>query len=220
MKSNRYGNILLLIVMAFLFIGCSKLSQKSKQPSLYQTKKTRYDLTDKAGQFVVYREYGHRKKENYLYTKNIVHPENDSKDKILEKSIALSYPGTLKGKLKVLRPARSQYSVWFDGRKYFTEMKVDASSRLLEIKMKSPEKQWQGVKSVSFPKGTGVYCFFTQLVECIKFTGFIKQSSDKGGGVMNFHIIWDGYPYFQEQYLNVPNQVFSMAKFRFDGLNR
>jgi len=201
--------------------SCSGV-QKEKKPSssLYKTKKIRYDLTDKAGQFVIYREYGYRKKGNYLYTKNIVLPGSEEKNKILEKSISLSTPGVLGKKHKVLRPSRSQYTVWFDGQKYFSEMKVDLAARLLEVTMKSPEKQWQGVKTVSFPKGTGVYCFFTQLIECIKYTGFVDESVKKGGGEMNFHIIWDGYPYFQEQYLNIASNVFSPAKFKFDGLNR
>ena len=36
---------------------------------------------------------------------------------------------------------------------------------------------------------------------------------------MQLYVIWNGHPYFQEQYENIPNQVFSKAVFEYDGQN-
>ena len=177
-------------------------------------------MTDATGQFILERESGGNPKKNNQIVKRRVYVEGKS-DKELEKSIAVAEIGFLEGadgkKTPVLRPKISEYTVWFDSKKYFTQMRLDTATRSIMVKMVSPEAKWNGKVKVPFPKGTGVYCFFSQMLECIAKTGFFAISSDKNAGQLNFHIIWDGYPYFQEQYSNVPSEVFSRAQAVYDG---
>ena len=90
----------------------------------------------------------------------------------------------------------------------------------MDVFLKSPEKQWNGRRKIPFPNGTGAYCFYSQVIDCANISNFIKKSSEKETGKMNFHIIWDGYPYFQEQFDNLPSEIFSAASLEYDGRNK
>lgn len=216
------SNRLLLLPFILLSLGsCSLLSRKNPADlvdDFYKKSSTsRFDLVDKAGAFVVVRDNGYREKDNRFLTKSAIYPENDDRNKLLEESVTISNPGALGGKVKVMRPFASRYRVWFDGKEYKTEMFLREKEKGLEIKMTSPEEQWSGNKMVTLPKGTGVFCFLNQLVECVRMTGFFNLASKNDTGVMNFHLIWDGYPYYSQQYLNLPNEPISEAKLTFDG---
>ena len=175
-----------------------------------------FRLSDKSGEFILSKQYGLKKKSNEYIVKKSISP-SEKKNKIVEKSITISSAGYLKGKVSILRPKISQYSVWFENAKYFTEMKINTINKSLDITMRSPESQWNGSKQIPFPKGTGVYCFYNQLVECIRATGYFKMTNEAKTGEMSFHIIWDGYPYFQEQYISLPKEIFTKAIFSYDG---
>ncbi|MBT3584238.1 MAG: hypothetical protein HN509_04995 [Halobacteriovoraceae bacterium] len=197
--------------------ACSSGEQVSS--SILNNRRTKYDLTDNAGKFKVEREVFYQKKNNDFIIKRKVFSKSKKSTNILEKSITISKLGKVK-KLPLLRPSVSQYSVWFDGKKYFSEMKVDVKKKAIVLRMKSPEKQWNGQKTIKFPKGNGVFCFYSQVAECASVTGFVKKAVEKGAGKMRFYILWDGYPYFQEQYLNLPTEIFTPAIFQYDGKNR
>ncbi len=210
----------LIILFIFFITSCSTTNPQYLSILKKANSKTHYILKDKSGTFNITREIGYRKKTNELILKRKLTSSEKGDKFILEKNIAISTPGILNKKTTILRPKISQYSVWFEKQKYFTEIKIDVLNKSLNVKMVSPEKQWSGEKLVKFPKGTGVYCFFSQLVECIQSTNFINLAIQRENGSMSLHIIWDGYPYFQEQYLNVPNELFTPAKFTYDGLNK
>lgn len=218
---NKY----FLILLSFLFLSsCSFFSRSSSlgdsSNSLLKNSKQRFKLTDKAGEFVVYRETGFKKSNKTYISKRQVLPFNDDRSKILEQSIAISQVGTVGKNLKIMRPHKSQYTVWFDGKKYISNMALNKAAQSLDVKLKSPEKQWNGSRSIRFPDPKSIYCFFSQVLECTAISGYFKTALKKGRGQMNFYLIWDGYPYFQEQYLNVPTEVFSKAKFNYDGANK
>ncbi|OFZ39135.1 MAG: hypothetical protein A2504_16250 [Bdellovibrionales bacterium RIFOXYD12_FULL_39_22] len=183
-----------------------------------------FSLSDRSGNFLVSREFAFKKSTNEFILKKSIsldsNPEkkqNSASKKIVEKSITISTSGVLKKTIPALRPKISQYTVWFDGQKYFTEMKTNTKTKSLDITMRGPELQWNGKKSVPFPPGMGIYCFFNQLVECIQATSFFTKAAAADSGMMNLHIIWDGYPYLQEQYLEMPAEVFTAAELSFDG---
>lgn len=208
----------------FLTLGCSFLNRGNKSSSpdngIITNSKQRFKLSDKAGDFFVYRENGLKSSEKTFISKRRVLPFDDDSTKILEQSIAISKVGKLKKGLKIMRPFKSQYSVWFDGKKYMTNMTLDEARRSLVVKMKSPEKQWNGTKSFKFPDSKSIYCFFTQVLECAAITGYFKNALIKGRGQMNLYLVWDGFPYFQEQYLNIPHEIYTKAKFNYDGKNK
>ena len=174
-------------------------------------------LTDKSGKFRVEREKGFNKSKNQFIVKKSVKGLDSGKE--LEKLVVISKLGTIAGKLSVLKPSISEYSVWFEGKRYLSRMKVNSQQRSMEVTLKSPEKQWRGTRNFKFPSGQGVFCYFSQITECARATGFLDKAIKNEGGSMKVFVIWEGYPYFQEQYLNIPNSVFSSATFEYDGKN-
>lgn len=218
------NKLLICSLLITLLSGCSFLKRGSgtssgtDTSSLVGNSKTRFKLTDKAGEFVVYRENG--RSSSKFISKRQVLPFDDDKSKVLEQGIAISKIGAVGKDFKIMRPYKSQYSVWFDGKKYQTNISLDEKARKLDVKLKSPEKQWNGVQSFSFPDSKSIYCFFSQVLECAAITGYFSRVLEKKRGQMNFYIIWDGFPYFQEQYLNVPDTLFSKAQFNYDGKNK
>ncbi|CBW27984.1 putative exported protein [Halobacteriovorax marinus SJ] len=203
----------------FKSIGVSDIFTSSSEVRSGNTDKVKkvFQLSDKAGKFVVEREKGFNKSKNQFIVKKSVKVSGESKE--LEKLIVISKLGTLKKSLTVLRPEISEYSVWFEGKKYVSRMEVNPNTKSMEVKLTSPERQWQGKRVFSFPNSTGIFCYFSQITECARATGFIDKAIKRDSGSMKVVIIWEGYPYFQEQYLNIPNAVFTEGTFEYDGKN-
>jgi hypothetical protein len=198
------------IFSILLFTSCS-----SRRKSLIKTSNgvRNYKLQDNSGEYLLEKSIGLQAKKNRFFVKRKLIDVSKPHRKILEKSISISTPGMLKRKLPILRPEISQYTVWFEGKKHFSQMKLNEKNKSLEVTTHS--NQVKNKKEVPFPKGKGVYCFFSQLIECVKQTGFMQISSKKNTGVMNFIIIWDGYPFYSEIYPSIPNSVFSNGQLEF-----
>ncbi|MCY4524941.1 MAG: hypothetical protein OXB84_09385 [Halobacteriovoraceae bacterium] len=209
---KEFSKKLTLFLLIFLGAACATGQQK-----IPETLKVKFDLTDKHGQYLVQKERGHLEKNKKIVTKKQIIGLVDGGKKILEKSISISRRGHLKGRLSILRPEISQYTVWFKGKKYFSELKLNPGKKGLDIRLISPEQQWNGIKTIPFPERKGIYCFFEQVIECVKATNFIDTAIRRKTGSMKLFIIWNGHPYFQEQYENIPDQVFSKAVFEYDG---
>jgi len=210
MKSKNF----VILSLLFIFAACSSNSSNIKE-SLNKNKET-FNYTDKNGTFKVFVESSLGKKGKTYVTKRSMEILGNQKDKILEKSIVMADLGTVK-KLPILRPRKSQYSVWFDGKKYFSELNIVPSKKAIDVKMISPEKQWSGNKLIPFPDTKEIPCFFSQVIECADITGFIKVASKKEEGSMKLLIVWEGYPYLNETFSDFPNELFSEATFEYDG---
>ncbi len=201
-----------IIIITIALTSCS--SQKNVKVAPTVSKAT-FQLKDKAGIFQLNRESGPISKAKGVYAvKRIL---TDDGGQILEKSVVISKLGSLKGKLPVLRPEKSEYEVWFDGKEYSTKTKIDTKEKSLIVTLQSPEEQWSGTQNLPFPKNSPLFCYFSQVIECAIATGFIHKAVDNGGGSMNFIIIWEGYPYIQQQYVGLPEEVFTRATLNFDG---
>ncbi|MDO9183119.1 MAG: hypothetical protein Q7U04_11960 [Bacteriovorax sp.] len=177
----------------------------------------RFSYSDKNGQFVVKLTSGFNKKEKTFFTKRILEVPNSETDNVLEQSVSLSDIGTIKKKKTILRPKLSQYNVWFEGKKYFSEIKMNPVKKAIDVKMVSPETQWNGTKQIKLPSTKALYCFFSQVTECAKTIGFISEAIKKEAGVMNFYIIWEGYPYLNETFSDFPSELMSRAQLEYDG---
>jgi len=211
--------IIITSLLLALNLSCSKLATKKRTPPInWADSKARYNFVDNAGNFVLVRESSFKKGSHQFYTKQKIVLESPGEEKIVEQSLVFSLFGRIKKQLPVLRPESSIYSVWFEGKEYSVEMKVNQNEKTMDLKLKGQETPWNGIKKVPFPKGNGIFCFFSQLVECVAATGFIQKALEEKTGRMNFYIIWNGYPYFQDQYANIPKELFSVAKMEFDGL--
>jgi hypothetical protein len=176
-----------------------------------------FNYTDKNGQYSVKIESGLDKTGKSFFTKRIMELPSLQKDKALEQSIVLSSIGSLKKKMTILRPKISQYNVWFEGKKYTSELKINTANKSIDVKMTSPESQWNGTKQIKFPSSTTLPCFFSQVIECARVSGFINKASSKKTGSMKLMIIWEGYPYLNETFSDFPDELFSEAQLEYDG---
>lgn len=105
-----------LLLLVLSLSSCSLLG-RGKTSSGFLKYKQKYSLTDKSGSFTVEREVGPYSKQKKYVTKYRVLSKQD-RTKVLEQSTAISTPGVLGKKFRVLRPFKSQYNVWFDKKKY------------------------------------------------------------------------------------------------------
>ena len=210
------SRVLIICASIFIFSACSGMTQKKLEASLASSEDS-YNYTDKNGEYVVKSASAFDKKKRTFYTKRILEIPGREKDKTLEQSIVFSSVGVLKKTTPILRPKISQYNVWFDGKKYSSELKINVAQKAIDVKMTSPEPQWNGVKQIKFPSTKMAACFFSQVIECAKFSGFIAQATEKKTGTMNFMVIWEGYPYLNETFADFPSELFSTAQLEYDG---
>ena len=210
------NNKTLFILFLLTFVSCSGMGQKKIEAQLINNEDS-FNYTDKNGQFLVKSASGYDKKKKTFFTKKTLEIPNRMKDKVLEQSVVISSVGTLKKVTPILRPKISQYNVWFDGKKYSSELKINIAKKAIDVRMTSPESQWNGTRQVKFPSSKTLPCFFSQVIECAKISGFIKKASEKKAGVMNFVVIWEGYPYLNETFADFPSELFSSAKLEYDG---
>ncbi len=206
-----------LFLLTYLLAGCAFVNKISgSHLELVHNKKT-YIYIDKFGKYILERETGHRGKSKELVVKTRI-LTNDNKKQELERSITISKRGNLKNKILILRPEISQYTAWYDQNKYFSEIKLNPKLKKMQIKMISPEKKWSGIQQVEFPtKGKGLYCFFSQLIECAKHTGFLSKALDAKAGQMSFYLLWDGFPYINNQFEGLEEKLFVYARLVYDG---
>lgn len=207
---------IILFGLCFFISSCAGTKSTHLKKELIRGEE-RFSYTDKNGQFLVKLSSGFNKKENNFFTKRILELPNKTTDNILEQSVALSNIGTLKKKKNILRPMLSQYNVWFEGKKYFSELKMNPSKKAIDVKMVSPETQWNGTKQIKLPNTRALYCFFSQVIECAKTFGFISEAIKKESGTLSLFIIWEGYPYLSETYSDFPAELISKAQLEYDG---
>lgn len=191
------------------FLSCSTSDNENSHHLSFYSKN--YSYQDKAGSFSLKRQSGLDVNKN-LVTKYRL----SGGKKVLEQSIVFSKVTKLKKKLPILVPISSQYNVWFDKRKYQSRMKLSENKKQLTVTLTSPEDQWNGSKSYDISDNNGVICFYTQVLECAKRIGFLERSIRSRSGAMTFTLIWDGYPYIQEQYGGLGDKPFTKASLRYD----
>ena len=209
----------LALFLIITLVSCSTTNQKSPKEMLANHDE-QFNFTDKNGRYEIKISSGRDKKGKSYFTKKIMQISGGQKDKPLEKSVVISTVGTLKKKLIILRPKISQYNVWFDGKKYSSELKINTAKKAIDVKMTSPESQWNGNKQIKFPNSTTLPCFFSQIIECAKVSGFISKASEKKTGKMSVMVIWEGYPYLNETFSDFPSELFSEGQLEYDGLTK
>ena len=214
--------IISLILILFVLASCSSFQRKKTlPPSKPETKN--YIFKDRTGEFILERKSVLNAEKKVVIVKQTLSTngtDDEEGTNILEESTSYSTPGILKDKINILRPAKSLYHVWFDKKKYTTEMKLNTKTKKLDITVDSPEEKFNSSKKISLPrKNTGVFCFFSQLVECVRATEFFNKAIDNEAGTMNFHIIWENYPFHQELYSEFPNDILSQVSLEYDGKN-
>lgn len=208
-----------LIIPMLLLLSCARMGQ-SNHKKMLTNHDEQFNYSDKNGQYDVSITSGLDKKGKSFFTKRKMEDQSRQKEKVLEKSIVVSSVGILKKKINILRPKISQYNVWFDGKKYTSELKINVEKKAIELKMSSPESQWNGSKQIKFPNSSSLPCFFSQIIDCANISGFISKASDEKNGVMNLMVVWEGYPYLNETFSDFPSEIFSEAQLEYDGITK
>ena len=209
----------LTVFLILTFVSCAKMTQKSPKEKLGNFEE-QFNYSDKNGQYIVKISSGMDKNGKTFFTKKIMEMPGGQKDKALEQSVVISSVGILKKSLMILRPKISQYNVWFDGKKYTSELKINTAKKAIDVKMTSPESQWNGNKQIKFPSSTTLPCFFSQVIDCAKVSGFISKATQKKTGSMSLFVIWEGYPYLNETFSDFPSELFSKAELEYDGMTK
>lgn len=179
--------------------------------------KTIYSYNDISGNYRMSREFKNIKQK--IVTRNQLMDRNGGDSRVVEKSIVVSRLGSVKakqGRLVTLRPEASEFSVWLEGKQYMSRMRLNPKKRSMTVTMDSPDARWKGTKDISFPKGQ-FFCFYSQIPECLYHNYLLKRAYDDKSKKLDFYIVWDGYPYIQDQLTRVGKNLFAPATVKFDG---
>lgn len=201
--------ILLLLILS---ISCTHLAPGGSP----KEGKTTYSYTDESGTFQNVREFKTIKQN--LVTRNQLLSTAGSGKRLLEKSVIVSQIGSIKAdkkRLKILRPLASEFTVWLEGKKYFSSMRLNPKNKSMQLKVTTPEKGVQA-SEVNFPKGK-YFCFFNQIPECLYHNYLLQRAHQEQTRRFDFYLIWDAYPILQEQLSGVGKKLFVPATLKFDG---
>jgi hypothetical protein len=202
-----------LTFLLLLFLsGCTNLATNLP---LHEGK-TNYSYSDVSGSFHLQREV--KKVKLKLVTRQHLLDKNAGQ-KLLEKSVAVSQLGTVSSKHRrvlAMKPLASEFTVWLEGKKYSSSMSTNSNTRSMTVKLDGPEPKWQGVQEIKFPKSK-YFCFFSQVPECLHQLQLLKLAQGAPDKAFEFYIIWESWPYIQEQLTNVGTSLFSSAELKFEG---
>ncbi len=203
------------IIVIFLFVisSCSQLG-KGKQPS---EGKFVYSYSDVSGNFRYQRDVRFIKKK--LVTRTQILVPSAGSDRVVEKSITVSQVGSVKDGARralIVRPLASEFTVWLEGKKYSSKMQLDTARKSMRVTLDSPESKWKGQSLIPFPQGKQ-FCFFTQIPDCLYHNNILEKALELKNQSLDFYVVWDNYPYVQDQLSNVGKNLFSHASVRYDG---
>lgn len=210
-----------ILIISFL-IGVAGCSSRSRNAMKFQdgTVARTYVYRDISGEFECAREV--RKNKSKLATRTRLMSFAGRGEKLLEKTFALSEMGTIKtsqGRVLAIRPTLSQHSVWLEGKKYFSQLKLMPKEHKMSVIMQSPEEKWNGKKELKLPRGR-IFCFYSQLPECLLLAGFIQDVESGKNPRPKFYVVWDSYPYQQEHFNGLSESAFASARLVLEKRNK
>lgn len=205
----------ILIFILTLVTSCSNFSEEKL---VLKSEKNFYIQTEEAGTYEVIKESGFNKDDNFITKTSVASVEN--KSNFVEKTVTISKKTKLASGVDFLVPLKSEAIYVLDGKKYRSILDFDFKKDIISINMNTPEEHWNGHKTFSIPKNSGAICFYATVIECGIISTFIAKAIDNNGGEMSFMLVWEGYPFFQEQFLNVPSVPITDATLTFDGKNQ
>ena len=202
-------NILHLLIL----LSTSACSVLTSQGAPKEGKRT-FSYSDVSGKYIFTRES--KLLKNRLITRTQISTVSGN---LLEKSIMVSQLGTIKdqrGRVLSIRPYGSEFTVWLEGKKYESRMKIDPKSKSMLVELNSPEDKWKGRSTTPFPKGKQ-FCFFSQIPDCLYHNNYLFRSQQGKGEGLGFYVVWDSFPYVQEQLTNIGMRLFSSAVLKYEG---
>lgn len=202
-----------VLLCLILLNSCTSLV-KSVSP---KEGKSFYSYVDAAGKFTYGRE--HKLIKNKIVSRAQIILAQGGSQKILEKTITVSQLGTVKDKksrVLVTRPYAAEFTVWLEGKNYSSKMRLDQANKAMLVELSSPEEKWRGNSSIPFPKGKQ-FCFFAQIPDCLYHNLYLSRALAKKNEGLSFWVVWEGYPYIQDQLVGVGKRLFSLATLKYEG---
>lgn len=204
----------LLLIICFVLVSCSSGAKHSS--ILKGNNAQAYAYRDVSGEFEYAREVKFEKGK--LATRVQILSEAGGNERLLEKTFAVAAVGSVKsqeGRVNAVRPELSQHTVWLDGKKYFSQLKLNTKRRVMEAIMDSPDSKWKGKRDIKIPKGR-IFCFYSQLPECLILSDLIA-ATDNGRRRASFILVWDSWPYHQEHFNGLKESPFASAVISAEG---
>jgi hypothetical protein len=225
---------ILLSSLLFLIFSCAQLREISKankkqashlikkniKKKIQKTSKTNksfkstYAFQDTTGSYFYDRELTLRKKRVFFEgdIKNNQNSKSIEKTKIIT-DIKINKSGRILN--KKMEPVISQYSTWFDGKEYRSQIEIKENGQVELILAEKFEDHTE--KSQYSYDSNNKNCFFSMIPECLKFWNVfdkLKNNQDK----MSFNIIWENYPFNKKIYSNGPRKLISNAYVVFESV--
>jgi hypothetical protein len=209
-------NLKLLIFSLFLS-SCAFIKEVAKkEPKESKAKvKNEFRLKDESGQYSLSRETGPGKNGKTFVVKRKLKTVGSEKSKTLEKSISISLREE-----ESLTPKSSQFSVWYNKLRHFSQIELEEDQKQLKVTWESPDPKFNGIKYYPVKDNKNIFCFFTQIIDCARHSDFLEDASNGDVEELKMTIIWDGHPFFQQQLINFNTAIMSSAVLKYDGKNR
>jgi hypothetical protein len=204
-----------ILLLLLLTSSCARLNPSSGSP---KEGRALYTYTDVSGSFTLSREKKLLGKK--LVTRSQISQTGNATNRILEKSITVSQLGSIKGRkgrLLTLRPLAAEFTVWLEGKRYASTMKLNEKSRSMVLNLDSPEERWKGTQSIVFPRSQ-YFCFLSQIPECLYRTHLLELAKSDQQKKHQLFVVWESYPYTQEILQGVGQSLFSAATLKYDGV--
>jgi hypothetical protein len=236
-KWNNFFSHFLMIIIFLNLISCShrpvgiaeensnsknidESENNASSAKIYQ--KGNYALEDASGTF--WFEKVLKTKGNKVISLNRI-TDGSNSGKVLEQSIAVmevgtktsnqkSKPNQLDHRIQV-RPSLGQFQIYFDNKKYFSQIKINAQKNLAEVDTTGPNESDNKQEKINLPANP-VICFFSQVVECLRIASIVKKARLAPNQEFSFTLLWDSYPFHQNQYPSLDGNIFVNAKFKYE----
>jgi hypothetical protein len=204
-----------IYVWLMLLSACSSMKEKmniATTESRIKNSAATYEYKDINGIYSLKREVKIIK--NKFYLRSTLHTADSSQ--LIEKGVSVADLGVLtldNQKLPSLRPFASEFEVWLDGERFISQSKIDKKTKKIVFQFE-PDFNKKNQQAYTFPSGS-VFCYFSQIPECVRRVDFIRQAIGNKTGSMSFYIVWDSFPYNNEIYGGTVDTPFELAKFSY-----
>ena len=207
-----------LLFSLFFLPSCAFIQRLIEAPKeVPHTVHNEFRFKDESGQYHLLREAGPGKNNQTYVVKRKLRKFAKKSGRPLERSISIS---TKLRESKKLIPKISQYNVWFDKERHFSQIEMGEIGDKLKVVWESPDPKYNGVKYFPLEGDGESLCFFSQILECARHQGFLKKVTKDEDEKLKLRVIWDGYPFFQQQFPDFKTKISSYATLEFDGNNR
>ena len=204
------------LIFSLCLSSCAYVSGISKAPKeIPPENKNEFRLKDESGEYSLIREAGPGSENKTFVVKRKLKTFGKEKSKTLEKSISISFKEN-----KELIPKISQFSVWYNKKKHFSQIELKREENQLKVTWESPDPKYNGIKYYPLKSEKENHCFYSQIIECARQLNFLRKAGEDQEGKLKLKIIWDGHPFFQQQFVNFNTAIISSAVLEYDGKNR